>query len=70
MRLNVEAIKTLMKESCMGNYNAFARESGINVALLYRILNGQANAGLQTINKLITFINSKGLKIDDYIFLP
>lgn len=70
MKINVEALKVLLKEQCSGNYNAFARESGINVALVYRILNEQANAGLQTINKLIAFIDNKGLKIEDYIFLP
>ena len=70
MRLNIEALKKLMQEQYGGNYNAFARDTGVNVALLYRMLNDQAQAGLKTINTLIEFFKAKELKVEDYIFLP
>ncbi len=59
-----------MNEKCNGNYNAFARMTGINVSALYKILNNKANAGLGTINKLIDFLKANNLNVEDYIFLP
>ena len=70
MNLNVEALKKLMQEKYGGNYNAFARATGVNVALLYRIMTGQGNAGLKTINELVAFFKANDLKVEDYIFLP
>lgn len=70
MKLNIENLKQLMNEECNGNYNAFAREIGINVAALYRVLNNQSNAGLKTINKIIAYLKLKKLVVEDYIFLP
>ncbi len=69
MQLKIDKLKELMDEKCTGNYNAFARETGINVALLYRLLNKQANAGLKTINALISYLKAKNLPVEDYIFL-
>ena len=59
-----------MNEHCNGNYNAFARATHINVAILYRVLNNKANAGLKTINKLIDYLKANSLVIENYIFLP
>ena len=70
MQIKIDALKELMVNDYAGNYNLFARETGINVALLYRVLNNKANAGLKTINMLIDFLKKKDLKIEDYIFLP
>lgn len=70
MKIKIEALKELMQEKCNGNYNAFARETGINVALLFRLLNNQAQAGLKTVNLLIAYIKANELKVEDYIFLP
>ena len=70
MNIKIEAIKKLMQDKCNGNYNAFARETGINVALLYRLLNKQAQAGLKTVNILIDYLKKNGLKVEEYIFLP
>ena len=68
MRLNIEKLRALMQEKCGGNYNAFARETGINVALIYRILNEQGNAGLKTLNKLIDYLVANSLNVNEYIF--
>ena len=70
MKLNIKALRNLMKEQCGGNYNAFARETGINVSLLYKLLNDQAQAGLKTINRLIDYLKANGFRVEDYIFLP
>lgn len=70
MRLNIQALNGLMNDKCDGNYNAFARETGVNVSLLYKLLNGKAGAGLKTINRLIDYLQASNLNIEDYIFLP
>lgn len=70
MKLNIQALKELMQECCAGNYNAFARETGVNVSLLYKLLNGKANAGLKTVNLFVDYLKANGLKVEDYIFLP
>lgn len=69
MQIKIDKLKQLMDAECAGNYNAFARETGINVALLYRLLNKQANAGLKTVNALINYLKLKNLPVEDYIFL-
>ena len=69
MKLKIEMLKKMMDEKHDGNYNAFARATGINVALVYRLLNGQAQAGLKTINLLIEYMKKNDLKVEDYIFL-
>jgi predicted transcriptional regulator len=70
MRIKIDKLKELMDEKCGGNYNAFARETGLNVAAVYRIINGQANAGLTTINRIIDYLKSNNMAVEDYIFLP
>lgn len=70
MKLNIQALKKLMQEKCYGNYNAFARETGVNVSLIYKILNGQASAGLKTLNRLIDYMKANNLDVENYIFLP
>ena len=70
MKLNIQALKDLMVSGYDGNYNAFARATGVNVSLLYKMLNGTANAGLKTINRIIDFLKANSFKIEDYIFLP
>lgn len=70
MKIKIEKIKQLMEERHNGNYNAFARATGINVALLYKMLNNKANAGLKTINRLIDYLKQNNLNVEDYIFLP
>ena len=70
MKIKIEKLKELMQDRYNGNYNAFARDAKIDVALLYRIMNGQANAGMKTINSLIEYLKANSLKVKDYIFLP
>ena len=70
MELKIQELKNLMDEKYNGNYNAFARATGINVALLFRILNGKGGAGLKTLNLLIAFFKKENLSVEDYIFLP
>lgn len=70
MKLNVLEMKNLMDSNYNGNYHAFARATGVNVSLLYRILNGTANAGLKTINQIIHYLKDQDLDIKTYIFLP
>lgn len=69
MKLNIEHLRTLMREKYDNNYHSFARALGFDVSALYKILNGQYNAGLKTINKIIAFLKSNNFKVEEYIFL-
>lgn len=44
-RLNKDKIKDLMNSHCMGNYNKFSRELGVDPAHLYRFLNTGVGGG-------------------------
>lgn len=70
MGLRVENLRKLMETNYGNNYNEFSRQTGIDVSLLYRILNGKGNAGIKTLNLLIAFLKKNNLKVTDYIFLP
>ena len=61
MKLNVDAMKKLMKERYNNNYNAFSRATGVNIALLYRILNEQCGDGVKTLNLVMDFFKSNDL---------
>lgn len=69
MQLNLEKLKNLMKEQYDNNYHTFAKALGFDVSALHRILNGQLNAGLKTINKIIAFLKTNKLEVQEYIFL-
>lgn len=70
MGLNVENLKKLMETNYNNNYNEFARQTGVDVGLLYRIMTGKANAGLKTVNILIDFLKKNNYPVNEYIFLP
>lgn len=70
MDINIDKVKELMGEVADGNYNEFARLTQINVGQLYRILNKQnTKAGTKTISRLITYLKSIDVEIDEFIFL-
>lgn len=65
-----ELVIELMKEYCEGNFNAFSRELGLNVAHVYRTLvNKKSKAGPKFLGALMNFCEKKGLNYKDYIFL-
>ncbi len=70
MQLKIDKLKQLMDQKFSGNYHAFARELKIDVSTLHKILNVQINAGLKTINKIIEYLKSQDLEVEEYIFLP
>lgn len=70
MTLNYDALKRLLNDAFDGNYNAFARAMNIDVAQLYRILNGNGSVGLKTLNKIVDFCKENDLDIHEYIFFP
>lgn len=69
MVVNIDELRKLMNEKANGNYNEFARQTGIDVSQLYKVLNREVGAGTVTISKLINYINQNGLRVEDYIFL-
>lgn len=69
MFLNKSKVKELMNQEAEGNYNEFARQLGIDVAQLHRVLNTDSNAGPKMLGKFMLFCNKKKLNFNDYIFL-
>jgi len=69
MKLNIKRFRKLMEQKASNNYNEFARQTGINVSLLYKILNGQVNAGTKTISKIVSYLKNQNIDVSKYIFL-
>lgn len=70
MYLRKDKLRKLMDEKANGNYHAFARLLGVDVAQVHRILNGKGEAGPKFLGKLMAFCRREGLDFDEYIFLP
>lgn len=70
MYLNKVMILDLMNEECEGNYNAFARLIGVNVAHLHRFINNaESAAGPKLLGAVARYCESRNLDYRDYIFL-
>lgn len=69
MYLNKRKVKTLMEKEAGGNYREFARQLGVDVAQLHRVLNTESKAGPKLLGKLKLYCDNKGFKFDDFIFL-
>lgn len=70
MYLNKTKVFQLMNEKCDGNYNAFARELGVNVAHLHRFLNIEGSeAGPKLLGAVAKYCEKHGLDYREYIFL-
>lgn len=70
MYLNKTKLFELMNEKCEGNYNAFARELGVNVAHLHRFLNtAGSEAGPKLLGAVARYCEKLGLDYRQYIFL-
>lgn len=60
----------LMEEKCQGNYHAFARELGVNVAHLYRFFNvPESKAGPKLLGAVAKFCKKNNLDFMSFIFL-
>ncbi|NLO99791.1 MAG: XRE family transcriptional regulator [Clostridiaceae bacterium] len=68
-RLNREKIKELMDSRCMGNYNRFSRELGVDPAHLYRFLNTGIGGGKKIILSLMKYCEKNNLDYKKYIDL-
>jgi hypothetical protein len=68
-RLNREKIKELMDSRCMGNYNRFSRELGVDPAHLYRFLNTGVGGGKKIILSLMKYCEKNKLDYKKYIDL-
>lgn len=70
MYLNKDKLFDLMNKECEGNYNAFAREIGVNVAHLHRFINNaESVAGPKLLGAVAKYCEKHGLDYRDYIFL-
>lgn len=64
------AIKTGDSRYPNGNYNMMARELGVDVAQLHRVLNSSKHkAGPEFLSRLAKYCLKEGLNCNDYIFL-
>lgn len=69
MYLNKSKIRILMDSNADGSYREFARQLGIDVAQLHRVLNTESNAGPKFLGKLMVYCEKNNLKFNEYIFL-
>ncbi len=69
MFLNKEKIKDLMYSRANNNYHEFARQLGVDVAQIHRILNTDCQAGPKFLGRFKVYCNTMDINFDDYIFL-
>lgn len=69
MYLDKEKVKTLMREKADNNYHEFARQLGVDVAQVYRVLNKGSKAGPKFLGRLMRYCQNNGLDFKYYIFL-
>lgn len=70
MYLDKVKLLDLMNRESEGNYNAFARVIGVNVAHLHRFLNNaESAAGPKLLGAVARYCEERKLDYRDYIFL-
>lgn len=63
-------IKTANPKYINGNYHRFARQLGIDVAQLHRVINSPLhNAGPKFLSRLVKYCQKEHLDFREYIFL-
>lgn len=67
MRVNKDRLFKLMDDMAASNYRELARQLGVGVSQLHRILNKDSKAGPVFLGKLRTFCKEKGLIFDEFI---
>lgn len=68
MYLDKTKVAQLMNDKFDGNYNAFSRSLGVNVAHLHRFLNSDSNAGPKMLGAIAQYCKKEGLQFYDFIF--
>lgn len=69
MYLDKTKVVQLMNEKFEGNYNAFSRTLGVNVAHLHRFLNTDGSkAGPKMLGAVAQYCEKEGLEFNNYIF--
>ena len=58
-----------MQEKANGNYHEFARQLGIDVAQVHRVLNRASKAGPKFLGRLMQYCLENNLDFHQYIFL-
>lgn len=69
MKLNVDFLRSMLVEEAHGKYSELARLLKLDVALLYRIINNQSNAGLKTISRIMDYCKNNSKDYSSLIFL-
>jgi len=71
MKINIENIKTLIKEKYRGNVKWFTEEINVDYSYFNRILNGKIdNNSKKVYENIITYCKEKGYDYTKYVFLP
>lgn len=69
MYLNKKKLKALMATNADNNYHKFARQLGVDVAQIHRILNTNSQAGPKFLGRFKTYCDQININFEDYIFL-
>lgn len=70
MELNKEMFIKLFDTNFNASYAEASRQLGVASAQIFRIINGNGEAGAKFLGKLITYCDIHNLNFRKYIFLP
>lgn len=68
MYLNKDYLMKFMLDNYGGVYRAFARDLGVEVSQLHRILNGDDRAGVVFLGRLHKYCQHKNVDYQEFIF--
>lgn len=67
IQVNKDRLFQLMGDVAEGKYRKLARELGVGVAQLHRVLNGDSKAGPVFLGRLRKFCKENGLIFDEFL---
>jgi hypothetical protein len=70
MKLNKVAMINLLYERFNGNFSRLARELGLDVAYVYRVLEKNRNCGAKFFSNIMLWCTKNNLDYKRFIFLP
>ena len=68
--LNIPAFEKLFTERFDGRYHEAARQTGIDVSQIHRIINQKQGAGIIVVERLIEWCNKNGVDYRTLISIP
>lgn len=67
MELNKDRLWKLLDDQADGNYRELARQLGVHVPQLHRVLNRDSKAGPKFLGRLRDYCKEKGLDFEEFL---